>query len=314
MSRIMELEAAEESLGGVGCVGDAGVCQEVKHVGQRLQQHRSRRAKIALHPLTFVCREQWCSMDAIPGIPIPQESLSVRAAANLQRTSEQRPQQLGVGALGISTAPALSLPLDMHQTPLNDDLGPDGAEHAFQLRISIDGGGERTQTTTCQLPTHLLHSPLAFLHAKDAGHDRLGGAIDEHHNTDSPTVQKGSVYHDMPVSRQIPSIARRMIEPIANHLTHLPGTQAALLAQLTDRVTVSNPADEPDALTRPMRDRAWANKTEAAALAAPALTTRPRNSVPSRRELMTTHTALFGSCSFNPLNEVHANTTNDNDI
>ncbi len=295
---VLVLEPSKESLGGIGCGWDTWPFDELKHVGQRLDEHRSRGSEIALHPLTPVRGEHVCSIVAIPGTPISEESSSVRIGAYLQHTPEQGAQSLRIDALGMGAAPALALPLDVQQAALNHNVRPRRAEHALELRVAVDGGRDRAQTSTLQLATHLQHRPFAFFDAKESRDHGIRRSVDEHHDSNPTTIQKGAVHDDMPMPRQIPVFGGRVIEPIPDHLTHLPRTQTALLAQLTNRVSMADPTREPHAPTRPACGRRRRNEAVSTTQASPTLTTRSRGTIATGRQLVATRAPLFGSfCS-----------------
>ena len=273
MSCVVVFESPKVSLGGIGCGRDARAGDVLEHVGQSFDEHRSSGPEIAPNPLTRASIEEWGSIDAIPSRPVSEESSSVHVVEHLQYASEQRPQLLGIDAFGIGAAPALSLPLDMQQTSLNHDAGPGGAERAFELWISIDGSRDRTQTATLQLAAHIQHSPLAFFDTEESRDHSVRGSIDEHHDPDPPAVQEGPVHHNMPMTRQIPLFGRRVTEPIPDDAAHLPCTQAALFAQLTDRVPTTDPAREPHPLACPTCDTWRRSETVTAFLTPPTLTT-----------------------------------------
>ena len=245
MLSVSLFESTEEAFGGVGIGWNTRMIQIVEHVGLCVDEHAAGTLDVADDPtpLPGVCNAM--TMTFFPSPPVHEEAIAFADGTNTQDPTEQLTQFSSFGILGFGAAPTPTLPVNVHQAPLNDHGGPCRTEHLVQLRIAIDGGTEGVQSSALQVVTNGDHGGFAFLHPVDPRHDLVGLGIDEDHGSNPASIQKRPVDDHMAMPRQVASLDGWVVQPIPNQASQLPFTQSALLAQLSNGIALDHPTPEP---------------------------------------------------------------------
>lgn len=291
-------ESSEEPLRRIGCGRDTWMLEVSEHVGQRLREHRARRSEISGDPGARGGLSDLLTVAPFPPIQLSQEVASCLPCGDVRHLGEQVPQPSSLGSLGVGAAPPLPLPLDVHQTPLDNHVGPDRVKHLLQLGIPVDGGAEWLQAASLQIPADIDHRPFPFPHAIDPGDDIVGDPIDEHHRPHTAPIQERPIDDHAAMTRQIVRDIRRPIQPVVDHLLQFPRAQTALLAQLADTVSLAYPSPKPDLTARPLLRTRPCDVPTTTQATAPPLTPTGGVSIASHVQTATRRAPLFDSCSF----------------
>lgn len=300
MLPVAHFETAEIALESIGVVDKVGIVQEVEHMRHCMHYEAAGAFEIA-EDFAFFGREIDLPPVAIlPIVELSDPTVAVCGSVDVGELKEQIPQVPGVGALGSATAPGQALPLNVHQTPLQSDLGPLGVQIAQQLRIPIGGDADRIQPVTRQLSAKRFHALRTLLDTVRSSDQTIGLRV--HHSGDrSPaTAEIGAVDEEIPIGGQIRWRWRRLIQPVVNNAPQCPRTVPALLAQLPYAVSFAYPSFKPDPLTPATVDECPANTGATTTLAPPPLLSLCAESIPLPDCCTTTRTCLFDPLS-NPL-------------
>jgi hypothetical protein len=222
----------------------------VKHIWQSSQKHTPGTFNVTEHVagLTLVAY-----LRAIFTFPINDRAkkyVSVCWSPNLRNLEKDLPEPAGVGSFRRSTAPRQTLPLDVYQTPLHYDIGPEPSKNSYHLWVAIYGKTARGQTGGYQ---RLKEPPqLRFGTLGDTvlpSHDHMSLGIHQGNKT-VRTTQKCSVHNEVTALFQIRSGRWYLLQLVIDHSVKFPLAIAALISQLPGRITFNNPASKPIQLFR----------------------------------------------------------------
>ncbi len=177
--------------------------------------------------------------------------------------AEDLPEMLNVGPLWMSTAPGESLTLNVNGAALQLDPGPDLAQVAHLLRISVDCGASRPQSPITERGIHRCQCRSPFRYIEGSLDESVGDAI--HDGIDARAMfEERSVTDHAAYLLDVQLECRWSIEPVPDAALERRGTLGAHVCQLPNAIPFDDPLLEPeDPVRRRMRvnERAMTLKT-----------------------------------------------------
>src|SRR3989304_5769970 len=243
-------------------------------------------------------------MTAIPSFPridLGRESVPLFRCANGHYLKKEFPQAFGVGSLGAPPATGGPLPLNMHQTALENNPRPPAAEQLVQMRVAVprstlrrkpaagEGGTKRPQ------PRWPLRSSVGTIYQFVA--PRL------HRREDSlAPSEAGPVQNQIPMPRKVPSLFGWVLQPIPDDPANGRNAVTTVTRYLPQGVTLHHPALKPDLLLKMLVGRVLPAKRTTATPAKPTLPMVAAFSVSPDPQRPTPNTMLFLSYPTQSLN------------
>jgi hypothetical protein len=148
----------------------------------------------------------------------------------------------GVGCPGRCATPGQALPLHVNQTSLHYDARPDIANNSHYGAVTVYGKAMWIQTSpfqTCKVLGKLWGR--IFRNTVPASYKLVCLGIHQGYEAMRP-VQECPIKDKMVVLHQVRNrFWRRLYQIVVNHTVKLPRAIAALVCQLSDRITLDNP-------------------------------------------------------------------------
>ncbi|HPQ81619.1 MAG TPA: hypothetical protein PLZ86_07850 [bacterium] len=137
MLSIVLFKAREVAFEAVSGFGYFRVVEVVKHVWQGFEEHASGSFEIAEDPSTLRYLEEFLSVTIFPVFKVGNEVVAFFNGIDVGHEEEDFTQQFCIMAFRAHAAPHEALTLNMDQTSLDDDLGPNGPEGSDDVRIAV---------------------------------------------------------------------------------------------------------------------------------------------------------------------------------
>jgi hypothetical protein len=189
------------------------------------------------------------SMCLFPGFCLSDKVLTVDVGVNCGDLEKELSQSFCIGPFRKATTPTQTLPLNVHETTLNDDLRPHKPQRLDKVRIAINGGSFWLHGSLYQSCTDTLHVRWSFGDVMGIVDDARSFSI--HHSKDpSATLQKRAVENEVASLPQRRVYHGRTLKPIRDDPSDRGHAMTTLLDQLPQCVSFDNPTLEPNALSK----------------------------------------------------------------
>jgi hypothetical protein len=218
----------------------------VKHIWQSPKQHAPGSFNVAKDRTLFRSPTQNGAISILPGLKKEEKLIPVRSSMDMSHFKKYIPELSGVGGLGISAAPRKSLALDMNKTSLYQSLRPELIDNLDNSGIAIDCETKRRKTHSLKGLKKIKHlGPGAFRDAVPTSYDSMACPIHKG-NKAFRAAEKSSVQNSMAALPQArDGLWWLTIQIVINHTVEFCRTISTLRGELTDRISLRNPASEP---------------------------------------------------------------------
>lgn len=193
MLPVAHFQSAEISFQSVGGVRDAGMFEEVKHLGQGVDQQAACALEIAEHPAVTGCQGDFPALALFPSNELIDPAVAGDRGTDRCEFLEQPPQVLRIGACGPPATPHQPLALDMYKAALKDCLGPTLPQGLQQPWLTVGGDTERVQPLPRQVCAIRPHDRGRLVDTQLPGNHGVGDGIHEHGQRPAASAQIGRV-------------------------------------------------------------------------------------------------------------------------
>jgi hypothetical protein len=171
-----------------------------------------------------------------------KKHVPLRWRSDLGNLKEDFSKSTGVGCPGRCAAPGQALPLHVNQTSLHYNARPDIANNSHYGSVTVYGEAMWIQTSpsqTCKVLGKLWGR--IFRNTVPPSYNLVCLGIHQGYEAMRP-VQECPIKDKMVVLHQVRNrFWRRLYQIAVNHTVKLPRAIAALICQLSDRITLDNP-------------------------------------------------------------------------
>lgn len=214
-----------------------------------VEQHAPCASEVASDPSPLSLFLDTCSVSALPPVERGKEPVTVLERPDSDDREEELPESFGIAAFRLEPAPHESLSLDMHEAALNTDGGPDFPESAEKGGITVDRCRDGHEAARAEIGEDATENERVLVHPIRTEDDLVRSGIHDRESGGPATFDEGPVDYDAADMREIGRLCRRTIQPVSDDLLNLPRAAPTLGRELSDSVSLNEPAIEPDALS-----------------------------------------------------------------
>jgi hypothetical protein len=267
---ILMFEPAEISLEGIRGSGNIRVVQVVEHIGECLQEHPAGSLQVAEDPTTLFGGSDAGAETGFPVLDLGDELVPLSDGLDGHHLAEKNLEMFGFGLLGMTATPAKPLSLNMNQTSLDDDVGPDELEYPDDRRIAVHRGTAGSKVPPGQRLAE--RQEIAWPFGDIANTMEQGEVLGAHNGKESFVPFEGGAIEDqIGVAWKIALVDRRMGQPIVDDPVKGWWAVPTLFDQLSNHIAFDQPTLEPDEVTVMLVARIFPNEATTARVASPTL-------------------------------------------
>jgi len=269
---IFLFQAAKVSFQRVGRFGNTTVLEVMEHVWQSGQKHAAGAFQVAEDPTRFGRTGNTMTVSFFPMVNLGQKSVPLFGGANGHYPEKEFTQAFGIGSLGVPPAPGESLPLNMHQTALKNNLGPPAMEQPVQMGVAVHRGALRSKPPAIQMGAKSPQTGRPFGYPVGTRCQLIAPRFHNREDSLAPP-EAGPIQNQILRPRKIPLRWRRMRQPIPNDPADGRNAVTALGRYLSQGITFHHPALKPYPLLKTLVGRVLPAKRPTTTTAKPSLST-----------------------------------------